>query len=257
MRFAGGVVTAVNNLAAATPVTVDLLIVGGGGAAGYSNTGPWSEGSGGAGGYLSFTSVALAGTAPYVVTVGAGGISGTTYTQTNGSNSSFVGTDINQVAYGGGYGGYDGNKGGSGGGAGWSGTGGQGIAGQGYAGANGQGYYGPGSAGGGAGGAASNSTAGVGVANSITGSSVTYARGGLMNPGNLAASSDNVYFSGNGGNGNGVNTFPYARNGDTGVVIIKYANTYPRAYSTTGYPVYVNSGGYHIYTFQSSGTITF
>ncbi len=45
--------------------------------------------------------------------------------------------------------------------------------------------------------------------------------------------------------------------GGSGVVIIRYPNTYPDAVSTTGLPTYTNTGGYKIYTFTASGSITF
>jgi hypothetical protein len=40
-------------------------------------------------------------------------------------------------------------------------------------------------------------------------------------------------------------------------VIIRYPNTFPAATSTTGSPTYTNTGGYIVYTFTGSGTITF
>jgi hypothetical protein len=45
--------------------------------------------------------------------------------------------------------------------------------------------------------------------------------------------------------------------GGSGVVIIRYADTFASATSTTGSPVITVSGGYRIYNFTSSGTITF
>ena len=50
---------------------------------------------------------------------------------------------------------------------------------------------------------------------------------------------------------------PIPGNGGSGIVIIRYANTYPDATSTTGSPTYTNTGGYKIYKFTGSGTITF
>jgi hypothetical protein len=45
--------------------------------------------------------------------------------------------------------------------------------------------------------------------------------------------------------------------GGSGIVIIRYANTYPDAASTTGSPTFTNTGGYKIYTWTGSGSITF
>jgi hypothetical protein len=40
-------------------------------------------------------------------------------------------------------------------------------------------------------------------------------------------------------------------------VVIQYSNTYGLATATTGSPTYVNTGGFHRYTWTSSGSITF
>jgi hypothetical protein len=47
--------------------------------------------------------------------------------------------------------------------------------------------------------------------------------------------------------------------GGSGVVIIRYPNTYLDATSTTGSPTYTNTGGYKIYkwTTVGAGSITF
>jgi hypothetical protein len=45
--------------------------------------------------------------------------------------------------------------------------------------------------------------------------------------------------------------------GGSGVVIIRYPNTYADAASTTGSPTFTNTGGYKIYKFTGSGSITF
>jgi hypothetical protein len=39
-------------------------------------------------------------------------------------------------------------------------------------------------------------------------------------------------------------------------VVVRYADTYALAASTTGSPSINTTGGYHYYTFTSSGTIT-
>jgi hypothetical protein len=40
-------------------------------------------------------------------------------------------------------------------------------------------------------------------------------------------------------------------------VIIRYAEIYPPAASTTGSPIITTAGGYRIYEFTGSGSITF
>jgi hypothetical protein len=56
---------------------------------------------------------------------------------------------------------------------------------------------------------------------------------------------------GGGSNGGGQN------NGTPGTVIIRYSNTYDAAASITGSPTVTNTGGYRIYQWTSSGSITF
>jgi hypothetical protein len=215
-----------------TGLTCDYLIIAGGGGGGGANNGSIG-GGGGAGGFQYLTSQALSlGT--YTVTVGAGGTGGQgavpSASGTQGSNSVFgsltasVGGGSGGGASGLGFG-FSGGNGGSGGGAGFSASsttvGGTGTAGQGNNGGN-MGAGGGGSGGGGAGGAGSPPSGGVGTANSITGTSITYAIGG----------------QGTGGAGNGVvPATPTANrgiggdagwnanggNGGSGVVIVRYA----------------------------------
>jgi len=129
--------------------------------------------AGGAGGMLYVASQFLpAGT--LTVTVGAGGSGGASGTTSNGT-SGYAFCIGNLVAIGGGQGNSQAVRGGGGGsgGGGYT-TGGIAmIAGQGNAGGGGNG-----GGGGGAGGAGSSGGGGAGLANSITGTSVTYAAGG-------------------------------------------------------------------------------
>lgn len=206
-----------------TPGTAEILVVAGGGAGG-GNCGGWG-GGGGAGGLVYNASAFLpAGT--LTVTVGVGG-TGSTYTQQNGEASRLG----DYYAVGGGAGGVgpysyfqtqhgDGLRGGSGGGAlggaqyGFS--GGPGTPGQGNAGAASSGSFSGG--GGGSGGAASGITAGVGTANSITGTSVTYAAGGPGKTGG-GAGANAAANTGNGGQGSWDSGQP-GGNGGSGIVIV-------------------------------------
>jgi hypothetical protein len=47
------------------------------------------------------------------------------------------------------------------------------------------------------------------------------------------------------------------RDGGSGIVVIRYADVYAAAANTTGSPNVTIAGGYRVYTFTSSGTITF
>lgn len=264
---------------------------GGGGAGGYrsSVTGESSGGGASAEGALSI----VQGTV-YTVTVGAGGAGGIGSSETasaSGSNSVFssitstgggrggnaTDTGANQAA----------SSGGSGGGAQYYGSQasspGSGTSGQGYAGGTSSGNSGGNGAGGGGGAGAvggngttsTSGAGGVGVASSITGSSVYRAGGGgagVVNGGTGGAGGNGgggqgaIYGSANavagtantgGGGGGGIlTTYLNGGNGGSGVVIIRYSSTYADATATTGGPSYDNTGGYKIYTFNSSGTIT-
>jgi hypothetical protein len=46
-------------------------------------------------------------------------------------------------------------------------------------------------------------------------------------------------------------------NGGSGIVIIRYADTYSAAASTTGSPTITVAGGYRVYKWTGLGTITF
>ena len=45
--------------------------------------------------------------------------------------------------------------------------------------------------------------------------------------------------------------------GGSGIVIIRYADTYAAATSTTGSPAITVASGYRVYVWTGSGTITF
>lgn len=93
-----------------TDTICKVLLVGGGGAG--ANASGNEGGGGGGGGGVGIGTIKFTANITYTITVGGGGINA------NGSNSSIIGTDINEVAYGGGLGNFrTGFDGGSGGGA--------------------------------------------------------------------------------------------------------------------------------------------
>ena len=230
---------------------LEYLVVAGGGSGGSGY-----GGGGGAGGYRTASGFAVVAEQSYPVTVGAGGVAGP-YSGVGTSGEDSVFSTITST--GGGRGGAPGDKTGASGG---SGGGGNDAAGGGAGNTpstspsqgNGGGY-GPGNYGGGGGGSsaagqnASPGAGGAGTANSITGTSVTYAGGG---GGGSASSSVPGGAGGSGGGGPGgkgnwpADTEPgpsgslgvagtantgsggggggYAKGGDggSGVVILKY-----------------------------------
>lgn len=228
-------------------LTVESLVVAGGGS-GASSLGGCTPGAGGAGGYVASSTMILA-VGSYGVTVGSGGspIGTPPYAQ-NGGNS-VLGTI---TAIGGGHGGSPGNTGGSGGsGVSCGGTEGShaGTAGQGNASGSTSAYQ-PGG-GGGAGGAGTNGSSGgaggVGTSNSISGSAVTYAKGGDGNGGGANCSATNRGYGGNA-------SFSGSASGGTGcsgVVIVKCLTS---AVTCTGGTI-TTSGAYTINTFNSNGTL--
>jgi hypothetical protein len=50
---------------------------------------------------------------------------------------------------------------------------------------------------------------------------------------------------------------PVSGSGGSGRVVIRYADTFPAATSTTGSPTITTNGGYRIYNWTGSGSITF
>lgn len=263
------------------PPTVEYLIVAGGG-------GAYGVGAGGAGGLLSGSSLSVSPFTAYTVTVGAGGIQ-----NANGDNSAFN----SLTAIGGGSGGWTtgpsvdayGRNGGSGGGASYGSPystqtvpGGTGTAGQGRNGGSGTLWAGGG--GGGAGAPGGNATGsqssagggagGAGLSSAITGTSTVYAGGGgggcyvggSGGPGaggsggggaGASASSNESGTSGTANTGGGGGGGFGPSNGGSGIVVIRYADNYSQASYTTGSPTITTAGGYRIYKFTSSGSITF
>jgi hypothetical protein len=240
---------------------VDYLVVAGGAGGGQTQ-----GGGGGAGGLRSTISATGGGGSveskksitpgsAFTVTVGAGGGAGA-----NGSNSVF--SDITSTGGGAGASNLNnGASGGCGGGAGGDGgsrTGGSGTANQGFAGGNSVNTSGGGGGGSGAvgvtGTGGSNALGGVGVSNNITGSSVTYAAGGIgdrtITPENGAAN------TGNGGAGiNGAGT---AGSGGSGIVVIKFPDSISITVGGGLTSTNSTSGGFKIYTFTAgTGTVTF
>jgi len=258
---------------------------GGGGAGGYRTSAGTSGGGGSAEAGISLNS----GTT-YTVTVGSGGAAGVAGVNNAANGTDSIFSTITSIGGGGGAAwntaGASGNSGGSGGGG--ISSGGAGTANQGYAGGGGNvsaPQYGAGGGGGagaigGLGTAANGGNGGNGVASSISGSSVTYAGGGgggtytisgtaglggsggggnsvITGDGSGAAASVNT---GGGGGGASLGTAsgptPTGGQGGSGIVIIRYEDTYPAATSTTGSPTITVSGGYRVYTFTASGSIT-
>jgi hypothetical protein len=57
--------------------------------------------------------------------------------------------------------------------------------------------------------------------------------------------------------GGGGGSFTVANSGGSGVVIIRYADTFSAATATTGSPTITVAGGYIVYRWTESGSITF
>jgi len=270
---------------------VEYLVVAGGGGSSTSTANDAGGGGGGAGGYLAGTLTGLSVGTGFTLTVGGGGAGGGP--GSSGSNSIF-----NTItATGGGRGGQYNNvaptNGGSGGGAAGAmpgfgsgntpattpsqgnngGTGGQGPA------------YG-GGGGGGAGAAGESNTSntetggvgGIGVQNSITGTATYYAGGGGGGTRSSQYTGATAALGGLGGGGQGGggqgdaisgtantgggaggsrNRGP-AANGGSGIVILKYLQTYTAAFSGGLIATTTIASGYRISSVTSgTGTVTF
>ena len=276
--------------------SVNFLVIAGG-AGGGNGTGGGPGGGSGAGGYRSSVSgessgggasaesaLTLASGTNYTVTIGAGGSA-----ENNGVNSVF--STITSTGGGRGFSSTNAQSGGSGGGGGQNlSAAGSGTANQGYAGGTGFQNESPpytGQAGGGGGGAGQlggNATSGVGgvggngVSSSINGTATTRAGGGGGGRRNTTGRSAGG--SGGGGDGGGATTYNGGNgsvntgsgggaggdvsgtggNGGSGIVIIKYPDTYtisnPGGGLTSSTPG--ASGGFKVTTFTAgTGTIQF
>lgn len=279
-----------------TPLPIDLyvdyMLVGGGGTGGVN-----SAGGGGAGGYLTGTNLGVARGVTYNVVVGAGGAGNTVnwgYSGAKGTSSTFA-TLVAKRGGGGivqlfteAANNYPGQDVASSGGYITIGTWkNEFTSGQGYTG--GSGYassYAKAGGGGGAGGAGQNGTStkggngGIGIQTSFTGATLSICGGGggcgdSRNNGfgtasyggtagtNSGASANAAANSGAGSGGcgylsSGSNGNPYPGNGGSGRISIRFSNTLTTStVVVTGSPQYVNSGGYHIYNWTSSGSIVF
>jgi hypothetical protein len=262
--------------ALAESFTADFLVIAGAGGGGDAGSGglSYGAGGGGAGGYRTSAGTSGGGASAesaltlgkgvsYTVTVGAGGASNTT-----GSNSVFSSITSNG---GGGQSGINGLTGGSGGGGTPNGgTGGSGTANQGFAGGNGGATLSSGGSGGGAGGLGNNgvlgiagtTTGGLGVASSITGSSVTRAVGGAG--GRSDADADGTAGganTGTGGGGAGVNSGGSQTGGagGSGIVIVKYPDTITISNTGGGLTFSTSTaGGFKVTSFTAgTGNIQF
>ena len=267
-----------------TPTTVEYLVVAGGGAGGG-----WAGGGGGAGGYRTATGYSITSGVNITVTVGAGGAATPSGTYTSGNWSPGENSIFGSVtATGGGAGatfgltpagGAGGVNGGSGGGASYGTSPGTGTVGQGNDGSSYTASY-AGGGGGGSGAAGSNKDGGAGLQSSITGTPTYYAGGGAASAGTggLAAGTGGLGGGANGISSGGPATSGTANTGGggasaytttstgtsqtgsgaggSGVVIIRYSDIYSAA-NTTGSPTVTVAGGYRIYKWTTSGSITF
>jgi hypothetical protein len=225
---AGAESSASNSAIPTASITVDYLVVAGGGAGGPSGT-SYGGGGGGAGGVRSTitatggsgsleSALILQPSTNYTVTVGAGGAAGSAAENVNGNNGS--NSIFSTITSNGGGGGRGPTASGFNAGSVGSGAGGANSAGQ--NGTSTQGYNGgtnPSTQGGGGGGASANGTGagGNGRAISITGSSVTYGGGGGGGP-IYGASSPGAGGTGGGGEGapGATSTQGYAGTANTG-----------------------------------------
>lgn len=266
---------------------------GGAGAGGYRSS-VTGESSGG--GAAAEAALVVTPGSSYTVTIGAGGSGASGGASAAGSNSVFASITSLGGGGGGNYQNGNSTTGGSGGGAcffspgtTYPNPGLAGTAGQGYAGGNDLSNVFPSIGGGGGGGAGAvggvctsslPANGGIGVQTSISGTPTYYAGGGgagvRCNLGSALAggtgglggggtgsssggsgqTSGGANTGGGGGGGvGGINVNGFTQGG-SGIVIIRYPSVYKDA-TATGTFSKTSSGGYTIYTFTGSGTISF
>jgi hypothetical protein len=100
---------------------------------------------------------------------------------------------------------------------------------------------------------------GGGGATNLTGAPIAGGAGGGGSGGNLATSPRLNAQSGapNTGGGGGGSRDTVGAAGGSGIVVIRYTDSSPLAAATTGSPTVTTAGGYRVYKYTSSGTITF
>jgi hypothetical protein len=100
-----------------------------------------------------------------------------------------------------------------------------------------------------------------GAVASYSGLSLTVTVASIVGSGTYASwNIDYIYAGGGGGTGNdwqNAGQTGNAGSGGSGIVIIRYADSYASATATTGSPNVTIAGGYRIYKWTSSGSITF
>ena len=269
---AGITINAVPQAASNSGAVIDYLVVGGGGGGGEEG------GGGGGGGQVNIGSVSLL-SGSFAVTIGNGGAGATTVgSQASNGGTTTLSLPTPVVSIGGGGGGSknaNGVSGANGGGGGHPGYSGGASAGGGFTGGNANSEIGGGGAGaGGVGVSAPGSGGGIGVSSSISGSATFYGGGGGGGSWQTTSTSNGVGGTGGGGRGGITNTTlaqsgvantggggggsggssatPVAKNGGSGIVIVRYLGS-P---SGTGGTI-TQVGGYTIHTFNSNGTFAF
>jgi hypothetical protein len=276
----------------ANPLSIEVLLVAGGGGGGTTANGG-RGGGGGAGGLLYYgaetpktpngSAILTASGVSYSIAIGAaGGVCSAAAPNGDGTDSTITIGGTTYTAVGGGGGSYNdsvnGHNGGSGGGSWYAGDPGTGTTGQGNNGGDdsmASRYGGGGGGGAGAVGGNGSTTAGGnggnGLAYVISGSSTYYAGGGSGDVWAGTGGTTSPGTAGLGGGGTG-NNFSGGTNGTSntgggggsgsgfggsGVVIIRYPDTFAAASATTGSPTITVAGGYRVYKYTSSGSITF